>query len=171
MTLKDFINWLISIFKPKPTPTPTPIPTPPSDQLGALLTLHNEHRAKLNISELTLNDQLTKAAQKHSNWMFQNNTMNHNEGAKGVGDRIREEGYVWRMCGENIAEGYPNAQAVFQGWLNSSGHRHNIENSGYKNVGMGVAGKFWTVDFGARLGILPVFVPGGIRASLEDSRT
>lgn len=51
------------------------------------------------------------------------------------------------MVGENIAYGYTSSSSVFQGWLNSSGHRANIENPNYTHVGFGLTGKYWTVVF------------------------
>lgn len=41
--------------------------------------------------------------------------------------------------GENIAYGYATADAVMQGWLNSPGHRANIERSTYRAIGVGAA--------------------------------
>jgi uncharacterized protein YkwD len=43
-------------------------------------------------------------------------------------------------CGENIAAGYADADAAFTGWMNSPGHKTNIENSGYTKTGTGYSG-------------------------------
>ena len=40
-------------------------------------------------------------------------------------------------CGENIAAGYADANAAFVGWMNSPGHKANIENGGYTKTGTG----------------------------------
>lgn len=57
--------------------------------------------------------------------------------------------------GENIAAGYSSAQAVFEGWMNSEGHRNNILNSrwtimgvGYVYSGNGGYGHYWCQLFG-----------------------
>ena len=52
--------------------------------------------------------------------------------------------------GENIAYGYPTPQDVMTGWLNSPGHKANIENASYRAIGIGAAGStvFWAQDFG-----------------------
>ena len=42
-----------------------------------------------------------------------------------------------RTGGENVAYGYSSGQAVVNGWMNSSGHRGNILNSGYRLLGVG----------------------------------
>jgi len=172
MSLNDIIKLIIEAIikaiapKPQPpTPTPpTPTPTPPSsDFVTQLLQLHNTHRQSRGLGILTLNTQLNNASQKHSNWMLQNKTLNHFEGSKGPGDRITAEGYRWSTYGENIASGYATPQAVFQGWLNSSGHRANIENSRFKDVGFGVAGKYWTAGFASKVGTPAMSLPGGLK--------
>lgn len=149
MSWKDFLAWLISLFnKPTPAPQPTPTPTPiPSGFAAKLLSLHNTHRQQLGLKALTLNAALGNAAQKHTNWMLQNKNLNHNEGSNDPGQRINAEGYKWTAYGENIAFGYTTPDAVFSGWLSSSGHRQNIESPLYKDVGFGFAGNYWTTDF------------------------
>ena len=160
--IKIIIEAILEALKPKPTPNPTPapIPTPPALQL---LQLHNNHRRSLGLSALNLNQALNNAAQKHSNWMLQNKNLSHFEGGRGPGDRITSEGYKWASYGENIASGYATQQAVFQGWLNSSGHRANIENPRYKDVGFGVAGKYWTTNFATKFGEPAMSLPGGLK--------
>lgn len=151
----NWIQLLIDIFRPRPipTPVPTPVPTPTPPPSGdvqqQLLALHNNHRQSMGLRPLNLNAKLNTAAQKHSNWMLANNTLNHNENGVGPGTRITNEGYKWRTYGENIAMDHANAQAVFQLWLNSPGHRANIENPNFVDCGFGNAGSYWTTDFGA----------------------
>lgn len=165
--IKIIIEAIINSIKPNPTPTPippTPTPTPPpSDFVAQLLQLHNTHRQSRGLGVLTLNSQINNAAQKHSNWMLKNKNLSHFEGAKGPGDRITAEGYKWNSYGENIASGYATPQAVFQGWLNSSGHKANIENPRFKDVGFGVAGKYWTADFASKVGAPAMSLPGGLK--------
>jgi uncharacterized protein YkwD len=49
--------------------------------------------------------------------------------------------------GENVAYGYPNGSAVVRGWMNSPGHRANILNGGYRQMGLAArkAGNVWYV--------------------------
>jgi hypothetical protein len=59
------------------------------------------------------------------------------------------------LMGENIAYGYGSAAAVMDGWMNSPGHRANILNSGFTEVGIGCAlasdGRlYWVQFFGDR---------------------
>lgn len=140
--LKFIQSILDRLFKPKPQPTPPPLPVE-----DGLLGLHNQHRAKIGVGNLTISPKLEAAAQSHSQWMHDHDVMSHYEDGLGAGDRVTREGYRWSYVGENIANGYPNDEAVFQGWLNSPGHRANIENAVYTDVGFGRVGNYWTVIF------------------------
>jgi uncharacterized protein YkwD len=67
-------------------------------------------------------------------------------------DRIRRYGYNYRRAAENVAAGYSSAQDVMRGWMNSSGHRANILNPRYRDIGIGDASgnkRYWTETFGA----------------------
>ncbi len=43
----------------------------------------------------------------------------------------------YRMVGENIAAGQRSAKEVVQAWMNSPGHRENIMNPKFQELGMG----------------------------------
>ena len=62
---------------------------------------------------------------------------------------IKAFGLSFRTAGENIARGYPTPQAVVNGWMNSSGHRANILNASYTQIGVGYVaqGNYWTQMF------------------------
>ena len=64
--------------------------------------------------------------------------------------RVQACGYAGFGAGENIAYGYTTPQSVMNAWLNSPGHKANIENPSYRVIGVGVAGStiFWSQDFG-----------------------
>ena len=51
------------------------------------------------------------------------------------------------LVGENVAVGYPNGTAVVRGWMASPGHRANILNRGYRQMGLAArkAGNTWYV--------------------------
>lgn len=130
---------------PHPVPPPPPVPTPtPGGDADRLLYLHNQAR---NGSALRIESRLTAAAQKHSEWMRANNRMSHDQNGRPFTDRIKAEGYPHGYAGENIANGYRTADSVFQGWMNSPGHRQNILNTNFREVGFGRAGNYWTAVF------------------------
>lgn len=146
---KEFLNWLLQLIKKPTPPAPPPVdPVPPTGtELDKLLALHNNHRKSKGLQPLKLELKVQTVAQNHTVWMQKNGTLSHSENGIGPGERLRSAGYGAMAVGENIAFGYTNAQSVFQGWLNSSGHRANIENGSYKVVGFGLQGKYWTALF------------------------
>ncbi len=50
---------------------------------------------------------------------------------------IQEQGLVYMSAGENIAAGYSSPSKVMNGWMNSTGHRNNILNSRFTEIGVG----------------------------------
>jgi len=90
-------------------------------------------------------------------------------------ERITDAGYIYQACGENIAAGYATPEAVVDGWMNSDGHRANILDPDYCDIGVGYAAvdgsqyyHYWTQDFGRRAGVSqcpePVAVPPATEA-------
>ena len=56
-----------------------------------------------------------------------------------AGTRIGRAGYSAGTWGENVAAGYGSASSVVDGWMNSSGHRANILNGAFTQIGVAVA--------------------------------
>jgi uncharacterized protein YkwD len=126
--------------------------TPASSVAARVVQLVNSERSKYGCAPLTVNAELTKAAQDHSKDMAAHQTMSHT-GSDGSspGERITAAGYSWSTYGENVAYGYSTPESVMTGWMNSPGHRANILNCAFKEIGVGYAqpGNYWTQDFGA----------------------
>jgi len=103
------------------------------------------------VSAVIWNDQLAKAAYDHSVDMNTQDYFSHT-GLDGSspGQRITAAGYSWTSYGENIAEGYSTEQIVMNAWLGSEGHCKNIMNVGFKDMGVGRDGNYWTQDFGSK---------------------
>ncbi|MFJ3877787.1 CAP domain-containing protein [Streptomyces sp. NPDC090077] len=124
----------------------------PSDEQAKVLELVNQARAAAGCPALTINEKLTKAAQDHSADMAAHRNMSHT-GSDGsdAGQRITRAGYQWRTYGENVAYGYSTPEQVMEGWMNSPGHKRNILDCSYKEIGIGLAqpGQYWTQDFAA----------------------
>lgn len=105
-----------------------------------LLQLVNAERQRVNAPPLVLNDKLTAAAQRHAQDMATSRRMSHNgfDGST-MGSRIDATRYRWSTIGENVAMGQPTAAAVMSGWMNSPGHRQNILNPAFTELGVGQA--------------------------------
>lgn len=142
-------------------PTPSASKTPaaeagPSDRASQVIALVNEERAKAGCGPLTEDPQLRASAQGHSDDMAARDFFDHtNPDGADPGRRITAAGYRWSTYGENIAKGQQTASSVMTSWMNSEGHRANILNCSFKNIGVGIhdgtGGPWWTQNFGAKL--------------------
>jgi uncharacterized protein YkwD len=117
-----------------------------------IIQLVNAQRAANGLPPLAANGQLNIAAALHSQDMAAiGNVYGPNVGMQHtlygttrpeVPDRLAASGYDdWNSSyawGENIAYGYPTAQSVMNGWMNSAGHRANILSTNYTQIGVSV---------------------------------
>ncbi|MFI9016644.1 sigma-70 family RNA polymerase sigma factor [Streptomyces griseus] len=139
---------------PDPDP-PAPAPQAPAGTAGQVTDLVNAERAKEGCGPVTVNDQLNTAAQRHSADMEANDYFSHtSQDGRDPGDRITAAGYRWSTYGENIAKGQQTPADVMRSWMDSPGHRANILNCSFKEIGVGKqnsgGGPVWTQVFGAR---------------------
>lgn len=100
--------------------------------------LLNADRAKNGLSPLKLNSQLTNLAGDYAQDMIKRNYFAHNnpEGLTPF-DRMKNAGISYTYAGENLAINN-NVTAAETAFMNSSGHRANILNKNYTEVGVGV---------------------------------
>ncbi|QFQ98823.1 CAP domain-containing protein [Streptomyces phaeolivaceus] len=123
-----------------------------SGPTARVLTLVNAEREKAGCSPVTVDTKLTKAARDHSQDMADHQNMSHT-GSDGssMTDRLARVGYRFSTAGENVAAGYGTADSVMDGWMNSPGHKANILNCAFKEIGIGLAGpgNYWTQNFGS----------------------
>jgi uncharacterized protein YkwD len=114
-----------------------------------ILKLTNDHRAQYRLKPLRLNCRLLAAAQRHTFDMVKMGKMTHagSDGSK-IGQRVKRVGYDYRSVAENVAWGQDTVQRVVHSWMNSPGHRQNILNPNYTEMGIGYSQKYWTQVFG-----------------------
>ncbi len=118
-----------------------------------VVRLVNQERAKHGLNPLKSNWELARVARIKSEDMRDRNYFSHTSPTYGSPHQmIRNFGISYRSSGENIAAGQSTPQAVFQAWMNSSGHRQNILSSNYTEIGVGYArggsyGHYWTQMF------------------------
>ncbi|MDX3378430.1 sigma-70 family RNA polymerase sigma factor [Streptomyces sp. ME02-6991-2A] len=140
---------------PKPPPPPAPAPAPPASESGQVLQIVNTERAKEGCGPVTSNDLLATAAQRHSADMASRDYFSHTSpDGTDPGDRITAAGYRWSTYGENIAKGQRTPADVMRSWMDSPGHRANILNCSFKEMGIGKVdsggGPVWTQKFGTQ---------------------
>lgn len=109
------------------------------DIIQRIIELTNKERKQAGLAELTPSSLLTNAARGHAANMAQHENLAHNLQGKGVAERVEDAGYHFMAVGENIAWNHDSAAAVMKGWMESSGHRHNILNKEYTEIGVAVA--------------------------------
>jgi uncharacterized YkwD family protein len=126
-----------------------------SSVIQEVVNLVNQERRRAGLSPLRIHSRLNAAAQAHSNDMARNNFMSHT-GSDGSSpfDRMKRYGYNYRWAGENVAAGQSSPQDVMRSWMNSPGHRKNILNGNFRDIGVGYArggryGTYWTQKFGS----------------------
>jgi uncharacterized protein YkwD len=130
--------------------------------------LHNEIRIKHELPTFCVHPMLQEAARAHSKDMLRRDYFSHNTKGRGsFGKRLQRfgydaDGYAHYRAGENIAYGsgpYGEPDNRMRAWMKSEGHRHNILNDEFREIGVGTeTGDYkgfngvtmYTVDFGVR---------------------
>ncbi len=148
----------------QPTPAPQPpaatpppaSPTVPTTGLSAdetkMVNLVNQERTKQGVRPLGVNMTLVSLARQKSQDMIAKNYFSHTSPTYGSPfDMMRNAGVTYKTAGENLA-GAATTESAHQNLMNSSGHRANILNAAYNQVGIGIVsggayGKMFTQMF------------------------
>jgi uncharacterized YkwD family protein len=118
-----------------------------------VIALVNQERAAAGLSPLAESSALNKVATAKSQDMADHNYFSHTSPTYGSPfEMLGQFGISYRSAGENIAMGQSTPEQVMDDWMNSSGHRANILNSSYTQIGVGIvrnaAGRYiWTQTF------------------------
>lgn len=100
----------------------------------------NSQRKIYNLKQLKRNNILDKAAMLKLQDMFAKQYFEHvSPSGTGPADLAKEVEYSYVIVGENLALGnFQNDEALVEAWMNSPGHRENILNSRYQDIGLAV---------------------------------
>lgn len=90
-----------------------------------ILELINNHRIGLGLNPLNNMNIIKSVALTHTDYMVEINQVNHDNFFQRKNSLIQNAGAI--TVSENVAYGYSTAQAVVNAWLNSDGHRANLE--------------------------------------------
>lgn len=105
-----------------------------------LVDYTNEDRAKENFKHLTINPLLEKAAQLKADDMARNGYFAHKSpDGKTPWYWFKEVGYDFSYAGENLAVNFNDSVEVNNAWMNSPGHRENIMNGNFSEIGIATA--------------------------------
>lgn len=106
----------------------------PAEQGGdpyGFLAILNNYRASMGLSPVSLDSNL-------SAWASQNNAA---QSRRGIGHHVNPN------CLQNCGWNYGDAASVFQGWMNSPGHRQNMLSPNIQSVGIAYGpGPYWTMN-------------------------
>jgi putative cell wall-binding protein len=116
-----------------------------AEQEDKVLSRVNAERAANGLGPLTRDASIEAAAEEWAQHLSDSGTFVHST-SEWRSARIPAG---WNSQGENIAKGYPNADSVMTGWMNSEGHRANILRGSYTRTGIGyvAAGNYWVQIF------------------------
>jgi len=112
-----------------------------SSDESRILQLVNAERAKNGAKALSSNGDCTKLARMKSQDMVNNNYFSHQSPTYGSPfDMLKANNVSYMYAGENIAMNQ-SADAAFKAWMNSEGHKKNILNPNFTDLGVGIAPK------------------------------
>ena len=155
-------NTTTSAPAPAPTKNTTTAPTTtntttPTGDFSAyqqeVLNIVNKERTSRGLSALKFNAEVSKVATLKSQDMIDKGYFDHTSPTYGSPfDMMKKFGITYKSAGENIAMGQKTPQEVMTAWMNSEGHRKNILNSSFTEIGIGIAkdsnGRlYWTQMF------------------------
>ncbi|APH38598.1 CAP domain-containing protein [Methanohalophilus halophilus] len=110
-----------------------------------MLDLINEERAEQEIPPLQFNSLLNEASSEHSREMIENNYFGHDSyDGTSYWQRLQDFNYQSSTTAENIAMTIPfDVQKAHDNLMASPGHRTNILNPDYNEIGIGI----WVGDY------------------------
>lgn len=108
-----------------------------SSQQAEMLAYINTARAQANLAPLLLNSKLSNGAYLKSQDMAVEEYFSHYSPTYGsMTEMMKTLGIAYRAAGENIAK-HGSVQGAQEAFMDSAGHRDNIMNSAFKQVGLG----------------------------------
>ncbi|MCV9928914.1 CAP domain-containing protein [Flavobacterium sp. LS1R49] len=99
------------------------------------MQLINEYRVSVGLKVLIIVNHISFKSEEHDKYMIANNVVNHDDFVARSENIIKVLGA--KKVGENVAYNYNTPQAVLSAWLNSAGHKKNIEGD-YTHFGIAI---------------------------------
>jgi len=139
--LKDNLAGIAEVKKEISTPGPLKAKKESGDAYltkSGIISETNRQRKAHGLKPLKENPKLNRSALLKAKDMFQKGYFAHQSPAgKGVDSLAREVNYQFLAIGENLALGnFKNDRILVQAWMDSPGHRANILNTGYSEIGV-----------------------------------
>lgn len=123
-----------------------------SNTVDEFMVLINSHRARLGLDSLVHDESLRQIAQRHSERMASGTVAFGHDGFSNRCAEARSALGGGNLCSENVATGQKTVTAVFKAWIDSPGHRENIEEPRVTHTGLGYkkssnGSLYWTQIF------------------------
>jgi uncharacterized protein YkwD len=110
-----------------------------------LISLINEHRTYLGLQEVKLNNYISSKCLEHNNYMIKQGKSSHDyfdDRAEAITNNLGAS-----EVGENVAYNFSTPNSTLHAWLQSPGHKENLENPNWNTTGIAKLGKFTTNIF------------------------
>lgn len=127
--------------------------TSSEDYRNEVVRLVNIEREKNGLSALEINEMVMDTAQLRAGEIIEKFDHERPNGEMCY-TALNEAGIRYRTAGENIAAGQPTPSEVVESWMNSAGHRANILNANFTEIGVGYIfdsnsyyGSYWVQMF------------------------
>ncbi len=152
---------------PPPAATPPPTSTPDANDArcaGAteaaawraeVLDRVNQERLRAGLNPVTRNATLEAQADAYACELITYDYFDHVNPVTGstLGQRADQFGYSYAFIGENLAAGQRTPEQAMDDWMNSPGHRANILEPRFTELGVGIQlggsyGRYWVQVFG-----------------------
>lgn len=101
-----------------------------------VVKLVNEERVKAGLNPVTLNNEVAAAALIRAKEIEVSFSHTRPDG-RSFGSVLTDNGIRFNGAGENIAWGQTSPEQVMEAWMNSEGHRANILNPNFTEIGVG----------------------------------
>ena len=152
---------------------------PELTRLGIFTWTNLQRKANSGYQEFRESDKLNEVAEKRLKDMFEKQYFAHNSPTgENAGSLAKEIDYKYIATGENIARGsFENDQELVQAWMDSPGHRANILNQSFTEIGVAVDKGAWegretwigVQIFGKPLSDCP-YPDGNLEANINTNR-
>jgi uncharacterized protein YkwD len=136
-----------------------------------VVELVNDERAKVSAPPLKRNTDLDFASRYHSKDMTEDDYFGHDTYDRSGGNLVFTCAWNTRIGkfypspgGENAAAGYGSPAEVMSAWMSSGGHKANILNTSWREIGVGYYNgggtyyTYWIQDFGTRSSVYPLVI-------------
>lgn len=146
---------------------PAPLPHTEEGMTRRVVQLTNEIRARYGLAPLQIHPALVRSARWMARDMVQHDYLRHTDFlGREIDPRLPSFGYGdYSEIGENIAGGQLTPEEVVAGWMRSPGHRANVLNPTFREIGVAhfQGGHthykhYWVQDFGVRSEFYPVVI-------------